>query len=103
MPDTLTYAQLVAQALPHRPEMLAVARQNIARWLASGGHAPAQLHAWDDLLEQAQTSPSGLDAVIAILEGRDEARSRLLEFQPFAGVLPREARRKAVDLCTWRH
>lgn len=103
MAQTLTYAQLVAQALPHRPEMLAVARDNVARWLATGHHPVAPLTKWDELLAAAQADPAALAAIVTVLDGGTAERSRLAEFSPFAGVLRREERREATDLCTWRH
>lgn len=98
-----TYLELVAEAVLHQPELLAVARANVARWLGQGAQARERLLAWDALLQAAGQSDSGMDALQQILRGQSPESERLREFAPFAGVLPRQLRRQARDLCTYRH
>ncbi len=98
-----TYLELVAQALLQQPELLAAARSNVARWLAQGAQARDRLLVWDVLLVGASQSAAGMAALQHALVSHDAESERLREFAPFAGVLPRQLRRQARDLCTYRH
>src|SRR5690606_10104527 len=62
------------------------ARSNLTRWEKQfGGELPAAYREWVAILD------SGLDAVLGVLEGEDEAAVRIGSSAPFAGVLtPRE-------------
>jgi hypothetical protein len=55
------------------------------------------------LLARAQELQAGLAAVVAMSHSADPADERLCEFAPFAGVLTREERRMAKELCGFRH
>jgi hypothetical protein len=100
---TLTYLQLVARQLQREPALLAVARDNVRRWLADGVQARERLLAWDDLLARAQAGPQGMARLQQLLAADDPESQRLCEFAPFAGLLTREQRREARDLCSFRH
>jgi hypothetical protein len=41
--------------------------------------------------------------VLAVLAARTPADQRLRDFHPFAGILSREERRQARELCGYRH
>ncbi len=97
---------LVATHLERQPGDVAIARANIVRWLKDGVQhvqAPDRLRAWDAVLLAAQQTDEGMQALLALLRSENEAQARMLEFSPFAGVLPREARRQARELCGYRH
>ena len=98
-----TFAELAAHALLAHPELLAVARDNVRRWLDSGAQARERLVAWDQLLVDAQMGSDGMARLQQVLTSDDPQCVRMREFAPLAGLLPRETRRIARDLCTYRH
>lgn len=95
--------ELFAEKLTAHPELLAVARENCQRWLREGHSAPDRLREWDSLLAQAQGGAAGMARLQQVLTGTDESQGRLREFHPFAGILTREERRRAKELCGYRH
>jgi hypothetical protein len=97
-----TYVQLVARALAARPELLAVARDNVRRWVTSGAQARERLVAWDRILQDAQAGSDGMARLQGLLASDAPLDVRMREFAPFAGLLSREERRKARDLCSFR-
>ena len=97
------YWQLVADKLQRVPSLLEMARQNILRWKSHGQSAPHRLDEWDRLLREAQADREGLNRLLAVLLGSDEHSERMREFNPFPGVLTREERRRARELCGYRH
>lgn len=98
-----SYWQLVADKLRQAPELIQLARNNIARWKAQGQTAPHRLEEWDGLLSGAQTSEEGFYRLLEVLLGNEPENQRLREFNPFPGALTREERRRARELCGYRH
>ena len=98
-----TFWELLAEKLARQPELLAVARGNCARWLGEGHSAPQRLRAWDEVLAAAEQNEAGRRRLREVLAGANEADERLREFHPFAGILTREERRQARELCGYRH
>jgi hypothetical protein len=98
-----TYHELVADHVAADPTAIAFARANIARWLASGQVTATPHLAWDVILAEAQRSHVGFQTLLAILRSQSPGSAALLDFCPFAGVLPREIRRFASDRCGYRH
>ena len=98
-----TFWELLGEKLARQPELLAVARENCARWLNEGHSAPQRLRAWDTVLAAAEQDETGRERLQEILAGANEADARLREFHPFAGILTREERRQARELCGYRH
>jgi hypothetical protein len=95
--------ELLAEKLAAHPELLAVARENCARWRREGHSGAARLREWDALLAGAQSSAEGFARLRAVLTGADESAARLRDFHPLAGILTREERRQARELCGYRH
>ena len=98
-----SYWQLVADKLQRAPELLQVARDNIVRWRAQGQTAPHRLEQWEQLLINAQIGEHGLRRLMNVLLGTEGENERLREFNPFPGILTREERRQARELCGYRH
>ncbi len=95
--------EIVIEKIGQHPEVLEIARQNIIRWRQQGQSAPHRLDTWERLILSAQTSESGRQQLLSTLAGTDEENQRLRDFHPFAGVLTREERRHARELCGYRH
>jgi len=94
-----SFWELTAAKLQSQPELLAVARANCARWLADGHNGPEYLRQWDALLAKAESDEFGplREAMLG------NAPGRLRDFHPMAGILTREERREARELCGYRH
>jgi hypothetical protein len=71
--------------------------------LREGHSAPQRLRAWDEVLAAAEHGATGRERLQEILAGANAADERLREFHPFAGILTREERRQARELCGYRH
>lgn len=100
---TSSFWDLLAEKLTEHPELIAVARENCARWLREGHSGEARLREWDELLAEAQASAAGFDRLLIVLGGAEERAARLRDFHPMAGILTREERRRARELCGYRH
>jgi hypothetical protein len=98
-----SFWELLADKLERQPELLAAARANCARWLNEGHSAPQRLREWDGLLARAEQGESGRRRLREVLAARNDADARLRDFHPFAGILTREERRQARELCGYRH
>ena len=90
---------LTANKLESQPELLAVARDNCVRWLADGHNGPEYLRQWDALLAKAETGKFGPLREAMLGDGS----GRLRDFHPMVGILTREERREARELCGYRH
>jgi hypothetical protein len=95
--------ELLLGKLEQHPRLLAVTRENCARWLREGHSAPERLRQWDELLADAQQTENGRAQLRAVLRGETPELERLREFHPLAGILTREERRRARELCGFRH
>ncbi len=103
MSELRSYWEILAQKLEREPEKLAIARENIARWLAQDHSAPHRLRQWDALLAAAQDDSNAFQHVLKILRTPNCEEERLREFDVFPGILTREERRQARELCGYRH
>lgn len=101
--ELCSFWDLIARKVSTSPAALEIARQNIVRWLAQGQSAPHRLMEWDHLLAAAQAGETGRKALLHILQSDDVQSQRLRDFHPFAGILTREERRRAKELCGYRH
>lgn len=97
------YWQLVADKLRQDPALLSIAEQNINRWLAEGHSAPHRLLEWQELMQAARRQAEGFEKLLCVLRSEDPGCERLRDFDPFAGILTREDRRQARELCGYRH
>lgn len=93
----------LADKLTAQPGLLGVARENCARWLREGHSGANRLREWDVLLAEAQADEAGFARLRKVLLDDDESSARLREFHPLAGILTREERRQAKELCGYRH
>ncbi len=95
--------ELFAQKLAAHPELLSMARETCQRWLREGHGAADRLREWDALLAEAQAGAEGMARLQRVLAATDETEGRLRDFHPLAGILTREERRHARELCGYRH
>lgn len=83
---------VIAQKISRDPELLQVARQNLARWREKyAGEMPRYLVEWQEILDRPWLEIAGL-----ITSTSDEA-TRLRSSSPFAGVLDSEERKRIYE------
>ena len=84
---SLAFDRLIAAKLRQDPALVAKARGNLARWLAtcSARTRPALLE-WQRLLD------GPLDDLLTFLEATGERATRLRQSSPFCGILTPEER-----------
>jgi hypothetical protein len=85
---SLEIGRRVAAALRTQPELVQVARDNLAHWLRQNTDAPALVSCyweWEAILD------GPVNEICRILETDDEQYQRLRQNSPFVGILsPRE-------------
>jgi hypothetical protein len=87
---SLALHEAVAAKLDQQPDLLNVARANLARWLA---HSPSPaLQEWQALLDRAT-----LQDLTALLRSPTESAARLRQSSPFAGILTPVERHAILD------
>jgi len=103
MIDSPSYWDLLAEKIERDPSVLQIAIENIHRWRSNGHSAPHRLAEWLQWITAAQRDAEGLRQLLRVLRGKDPVSERLKDFSPFPGVLTREERRRARELCGYRH
>ncbi|NJK92886.1 MAG: hypothetical protein HC904_14335 [Blastochloris sp.] len=98
-----SFWEILAQRLEEKPEGIAQALRTMERWVKQGQTAPMRLLRWRPYLEEAEKSSAGKARLKELLLDQSEEALGMKNFHPFAGILPREQRRKASELCTYRH
>lgn len=91
-----------ADKIERQPSLLAIPLANIERWLASGALGnPQPLHQWRVLIEAAQISSQGMQALLELMRDDREEAWHLKTCSPFPGVLTRDE----LDQfrCAWVH
>jgi len=64
-----------------RPELIEIARENLARWSKMNGRSQPYWDAWREILDRP------LPEVLDLLEEKSERMDALRQATPFAGVL----------------
>ncbi|MGH9658964.1 MAG: hypothetical protein ACRD96_10505 [Bryobacteraceae bacterium] len=75
----------IAEKLSRQPDLLQRARENLDRWMASGGSAMPYWRTWQQILDRP------LPEILKLLVEDSEQMTALRQSSPFAGILtPRE-------------
>lgn len=94
----LAYHRALAVKLRAAPEaVVRTARENLARWLASGSFdsgTSASLREWLSILERSTP-----EELLALITAETDEGQRLRQSSPFAGVLTDEERLEIMDAC----
>jgi hypothetical protein len=85
----------IARRLFARPELLEIAKENLARWMERDGEIPPW-RAWRHILSQPVAE------VIEVLLSRDEKARHLRESSPFCGLLTPKERWRIYESFTVR-
>lgn len=79
----------VAAGLPTRPEWMAMARENLGRWMERNAESAGLMRCYREWLEILDTK--SVDEVCAILTAQTDEGQRLRQNSPFVGMFsPRE-------------
>jgi hypothetical protein len=78
---SLELHRAIAVKLRAHPELMEIARDNLARWSASGGRSQPYWDAWREILERP------LEDVLSLLVEDSEKMTAMRQATPFAGVL----------------
>ncbi len=78
---SLELHRAIAAKLRVHPELLGIARDNLARWTAGGSRSQPYWDAWREILDRP------LEEVLALVEEDSERMITLRQATPFAGVL----------------
>lgn len=82
----------IAQKISRNPELLTVAKQNLARWRQkSAGDNPPYLAEWQEILDRPWMEIAGF------ITNTSEEATRLRSSSPFAGVLSTVERRRIYE------
>ncbi|MCG5078904.1 hypothetical protein [Paraburkholderia tagetis] len=84
----------IADRLRGNPELLAVARENLTRWMPMNRHAQPWLAEWQAVIDQ------GLDATLALMTDPGDHATDMRQSSPFTGILTNDERRDF--LAAWR-
>jgi hypothetical protein len=85
------------------PESLDRAGKTLDAMEERGQGRPERIREWREYIAAAQRGEAGMRALLELLSSAEEGKARLRDFHPFAGILTREQRREAMELCTYRH
>ncbi|HSU66474.1 MAG TPA: hypothetical protein VLJ39_06365 [Tepidisphaeraceae bacterium] len=84
---SLAFGEAIARHLQQKPELIALARANVVRWLGTcSPRLESTLREWLTALD------GPVEGVIDLLTSRDERATRLRQSNPFAGALPQDER-----------
>ena len=76
----------IAEKLRANPELLVIARENLARWRPTAGRSNPYLDAWSELLDQP------LENLLAGMVEDGERMTAMRQASPFAGILTAKER-----------
>lgn len=89
---SLALHRAVVKRLGEKPELWAIALQNIERWTDKNGGIPMSFKIWKDILE---TTPR--EDIIKLLLSRSQRAKQLRSSSPFTGIISKEQRNRIFD------
>ena len=101
--DQLAFRQFcrIADKIKADPDLLEIPLANIDRWLGNGHWAKRELAQWRTWIEDARSSPHGLQSLLDLLRDDGEASRDWKGFSPFPGIFTKAERQEG--LCTSGH
>ena len=103
-PDPYRRFCAMADKIERDPALLEIPLANIARWLGAGGHEDSRhrLEQWRGMIHEAQRSPEGMAALLALLRDDSEEARHFKGWSPMMGILTK-AERRALTTCVYAH
>ena len=81
----------IAEKLRRKPELLAIASENMERWRPTAGRSTPYLDAWEAILRRP------LEEVLRVIQEDSEQMRAMRQSSPFAGVLSPKERWEIYD------
>jgi hypothetical protein len=78
---SLALHHAIAEKLRLHPELLEIARHNLARWAATGHRSQRYWDAWKEILNRP------MPEILDLIEEESETMTALRQASPFAGIL----------------
>lgn len=95
---------MIADKIEANPAWLAKPLANIDRWLAQGHDAVRRLEQWRGIIESAQMSDEGMEALLSLLRDDSEEARHLKSYAPMSGIITSEERRALIrSTCAFSH
>lgn len=94
---------MITKKLARDPTLIDRALTTLDHWAAIRAAPVERLVAWRRILMRAQRGRLGMEALLRLLRDDSEASRRMKDFGPFAGILTRGERRRAVRRCIFDH
>jgi hypothetical protein len=94
---------LICEHLQRNPSLLLQAKETLLKWEKNQVVPHNRIEQWRVILDDAIRDRDGLQKLIELLLDEGDQAKRVKDFAPFAGLLPREERRKAFLLCVYDH
>jgi hypothetical protein len=94
---------LISEHISKNPELIIKAKETLALWENRKLAPEHHIRRWKMILERASQSEAGRQELINLLQDEQPSSLQLKSFAPFAGLLPREERRKVYTKCTYDH
>jgi len=94
---------LICDHLQHEPELVLRAMETLDRWEEKKLAPARRIQQWKKILSRASQDEAGRQELIALLLDENDAARQLKSFAPFAGLLPRDERRKVFTRCIYDH
>jgi len=91
----------IAEKIEANPGLLEIPLANIPRWLARDASPAPRLEQWRTIIAEAQSSPTGMEALLKLLRDDGEEAVHLKAFSPFSGILTRSERDRLS--CSYAH
>ncbi len=88
---SLAMHRAIASKLRTQPELLAIARDNLSRWMAGPGHSRPYFEEWQRILANP------LEDILSLIVEDSERMTAMRQCTPFAGVLTPRDRWKIYD------
>lgn len=83
---SLEIHRLVAAGLPTRPEWMAMARENLGKWMQRNADSPSLMRCYQEWLDILDSR--SVEQVCAILIAKTDEGQRLRQNSPFVGAVP---------------
>ena len=88
---SLSLHRAIAEKLRQNPELLAIARDNLHRWMQKGGRSTPYWEQWREILKRP------LEEILAAIVEDSPRMTELRQSAPFAGILDPKERWRIYD------
>jgi len=94
---------LLSEHVRQNPALLLQARETLLKWKKNGLVSQTRFEQWRIILDDAIQDNAGMKRLLDLLLDESDQARQIKDFAPFAGLLPREERRKVFMSCAYDH